>query len=58
MAMVCEDYGASFFQNGAQPGGVLEHTGIIKDPERVRDSGIQPFKGLKTPTKWLYLKKG
>lgn len=27
MAMATEDYGASFFANGASPGGVLEHPG-------------------------------
>lgn len=32
MAQACEDYGASFFANGAAPGGVLEHPGTIKDP--------------------------
>ncbi len=33
MAMATEEYGAKFFANGAQPGGVLEHPGIIKDLE-------------------------
>ena len=27
MTMACEEYGASFFANGANPGGVLEHSG-------------------------------
>ena len=30
MAIACEEYGAKFFANGAQPGGVLEHPGTIK----------------------------
>lgn len=32
LAQTTEDYGASFFANGAAPGGVLEHPGTIKDP--------------------------
>lgn len=33
MALATEDYGAAFFANGANPGGVLEHPGVIK-PEQ------------------------
>jgi HK97 family phage portal protein len=36
ISIACEEYGASFFANGASPSGVLEHPGTIKDPERVR----------------------
>ena len=32
MSIACEEYGASFFANGANPGGVLEHPGVVKDP--------------------------
>ena len=28
MTLACEEYGASFFANGANPGGVLEHPGV------------------------------
>ena len=28
-----EKYGSSFFRNGAQPSGVLEHPGVLKDPQ-------------------------
>jgi len=38
MAIATEEYGAKFFANGANPGGVLEHPGVVKDPARVRDS--------------------
>ena len=40
MTMACEEYGASFFANGANPGGVLEHPGVLKDPAKVRDSSV------------------
>lgn len=38
ISLACEEYGASFFANGASPSGVLEHPGTIKNPERVRDA--------------------
>ena len=31
-ASVWEEYSAKFFANGAAPGGVLEHSGTIKEP--------------------------
>ena len=36
MAIACEDFGASFFRNGAAPSGVLEHPGVLKNPEKLR----------------------
>lgn len=38
ISLACEKYGASFFANGASPSGVLEHPGVIKDPDRVREA--------------------
>ena len=45
MAIACEEYGAKFFANGATPGGILEHPGVVKDPERVRESWNSAFGG-------------
>lgn len=45
LAQATEDYGASFFANGAAPGGVLEHPDTIKDPSRVRESWQATFGG-------------
>jgi phage portal protein BeeE len=45
MAIVCEEYGAKFFANGAAPSGALEHPGTLKDPGRVRES----WRALLTP---------
>ena len=36
ISIACEEYGASFFANGASPSGILEHPGVIKDPEKIR----------------------
>ena len=38
LAAACDEYGATFFANGASPSAVLEHPGVIKNPERVRDA--------------------
>ena len=45
MSMAAENFGATFFANGATPGGVLEHPGIVKDPERLRESWHAQFSG-------------
>ncbi len=45
MALATEEYGASFFANGANPGGVLEHPGTIKDIQRVKDSWNSAYQG-------------
>ena len=45
LAIATEEYGSKFFANGAQPSGVLEHPGTIKDPQRVRDSWMSQFGG-------------
>ena len=47
MTLACEEYGASFFSNGANPGGVLEHPGILKDPGKVRDSWNAVYQGTR-----------
>lgn len=38
ISLACEEYGSTFFANGASPSGVLEHPGVIKNPERVRNA--------------------
>ncbi|WP_333871159.1 phage portal protein [Desulforamulus putei] len=37
-ALATEEFGARFFGNGARPGGILEHPGAVKDPEKLRKS--------------------
>ena len=58
MAIACEEYGAKFFANGASPGGVLEHPGTIKDPQRVRDSWMSQFGGSANANKIAVLEEG
>lgn len=38
LSMAADNFGSSFFENGARPTGVLEHPGQLKDPEKVRDA--------------------
>ena len=58
MAIACEEYGAKFFANGAQPGGVLEHPGTIKDPQRVRESWQSTFGGSGNANRIAVLEEG
>jgi len=58
MAIACEEYGAKFFANGAAPGGVLEHPGTIKDPQKVRDSWTNTFGGSGNANKIAVLEEG
>ena len=58
MAIACEEYGAKFFANGAAPGGVLEHPGIVKDPERVRQSWNSVYQGSGNSHKVAVLEEG
>ena len=58
MAIACEEYGAKFFANGATPGGILEHPGVVKDPEKVRTSWNSAFGGSANANKVAVLEEG
>lgn len=58
MAIACEEYGAKFFANGAQPSGVLEHPGTLKDPTKVRESWQSTFGGSHNANKVAVLEEG
>lgn len=58
MTMACEEYGASFFANGANPGGVLEHPGTLKDPGKVRESWNAVYRGTNNAHKVAVLEEG
>ena len=45
MAIATEEYGAAFFANGATPSGILEHPGVVKNPEAMRESWARGFSG-------------
>lgn len=58
MALAVEEYGASFFANGANPGGVLEHPGVVKDPQRVKESWNSAYQGSKNAHRVAVLEEG
>mgnify|MGYP000877094226 CR=1 FL=1 len=58
MSIATEEYGAKFFANGASPGGVLEHPGVVKDPKRVRDSWNTVYQGSGNAHRVAVLEEG
>jgi HK97 family phage portal protein len=58
MAIATEEYGAKLFANGANPGGVLEHPGVVKDPKRVRDSWNAVYQGSNNAHRVAVLEEG
>ncbi|WP_429158913.1 phage portal protein [Desulfitispora alkaliphila] len=58
MAIATEEYGATYFKNGANPGGVLEHPGILKDPAKVRDSWNSVYGGSNNANRVAVLEEG
>jgi len=58
MAIATEEYGARFFANGANPGGVLEHPGVVKDPARIRESWNAVYQGSSNAHRVAVLEEG
>ena len=58
MGLACDEYGAAFYQNGAQPGGVLEHPNVVKDPKRVRESWNAIYQGSRNAHRIAVLEEG
>ena len=58
LAIATEEYGSKFFANGATPGAVLEHPGLIKDPDKVRESWNKAFRGSGNANKVAVLEEG
>lgn len=58
LAIATEEYGAKFFANGAAPGGVLEHPGTIKDPQKVKESWNAAYQGSSNAHRVAVLEEG
>ena len=56
--LAVEKYGSSFFKNGAQPSGVLEHPGVLKDPQKIRDNWTSVYGGTNNAHKVAVLEEG
>ena len=53
-----EKYGSAFFRNGAQPAGVLEHPGVLKDPQKIRDNWMNAYGGASNAHRVAVLEEG
>ena len=58
LAIATEEYGSKFFANGATPGGLLEYPGVVKGPDRVRESWNKGFSGSQNAGKVAILEEG
>lgn len=58
LALDCDQYGSSFFANGAAPSGVLKHPGVLKDPQKVRDAWEKAYGGAGNSHKTAVLEEG
>lgn len=58
MSLATEEYGAKFFPNGANPGGVLEHPGVVKDPGRIKESWNAIYQGTFNAHRVAVLEEG
>ena len=58
LAIACEEYGASFFKNGASPSGVLEHPGILKQPDKIRENWSAVYGGTHNAGRVAVLEEG
>ena len=58
LSLATEEFGARWFGNGARPGGVLEHPGTVKDPEKLRESWNSVYKGTRNSHKIAVLEEG
>jgi len=56
--LAVEKYGSSFFKNGAQPVGVLEHPNVLKNPERIRENWMDTYGGVNNAHKVAVLEEG
>ena len=57
-AIAVEKYGSAFFKNGAQPSGVLEHPGVLKNPEKIRENWSDVYGGPNNAHKVAVLEEG
>ena len=58
LSIAAEEYGSSFFSNSGTPSGVLEHPGVLKEPEKVRDAWNDAYGGSSNAHKVAVLEEG
>ena len=57
-ALAVEEYGAAFFANGANPGGVLEFPNTVKDIARVKETWNAGYQGSSKAHRVAILEEG
>ena len=57
LGIAAEEYGSSFFKNGARPSGVLTHPNTVKDPKRLRESWAAAYGGSSNGSKVAVLEE-
>lgn len=58
LAIAAEEYGSSFFSNSGTPSGVLEHPGVLKEPEKVREAWNEAYGGSGNAHKVAVIEEG
>jgi HK97 family phage portal protein len=58
MSLATEEYGARFFSNGANPGGVIEHPSTLKNPTRIKESWQASYGGTGNAHRIAVLEEG
>jgi HK97 family phage portal protein len=58
LGLAAEESSSKFFANGANPAGVLEHPGVLKDPKRIRESWNSLYHGTSNAGKVAILEEG
>jgi len=58
IASACEQFGASYFANGAAPGAILTHPNVLKNPQKIRDAWNTAFRGPANSNKVAVLEEG
>ncbi|MBQ4403309.1 MAG: phage portal protein [Selenomonadaceae bacterium] len=58
VAIATEEFGAKFFENGARPSGILEHPGVLKNPDKLREEWQKIYGGSKNTGKVAVLEEG
>ena len=52
-----EKYGSAFFRNAGTLSGVLEHPGVLKDPQKIRDNWAEVYSGANNAHKIAVLEE-
>ncbi len=58
LGIAAEEYGSTFFKNGARPSGVLTHPNSVKEPKRLRESWNAAYGGSSNGNKVAILEEG